>query len=378
MPRLPPGRLTSAQATSRSSAQQPGDGTAARSRRHRAAHRRAHPGRLADRGGDHASPLSRSTPRSSRNRPRRSSATPGSSPSRRISTTGKTEPTDAQKAAAKKIADQALADDHDGRQDAGGRRQGRLDRRSKASGGDLGWIDKDAAEDPVYIDAVFAARRRQADRRPRRRRTGPTGSVASPRSPRPSVDQAWTDEARRRRAQARGRTARSSTSEVIRQALDDKIVADATSAGKQRQVQELSIQAPADAAGRQGASRSATSSSRRRTIRSGASALPGDDPAWTEARARRPRPRTTRSRPTRAVRRRSPATRATRPRPRATTGPAASCRTSTSERARSTRSSPTRSSRPGLKPGDLLAARQERLRLARHPDHVPARRTSTR
>ena len=65
---------------------------------------------LATEAGHHGHARSRSTPRSSRSRPRRSSATPGSSRSRPRSTRARTSRPHAQKAAAKEIADQALAD----------------------------------------------------------------------------------------------------------------------------------------------------------------------------------------------------------------------------------------------------------------------------
>ena len=74
--------------------------------------------------------------------------------------TGKTDPTDEQKAAAKKIADQALADVTTGGKKWEDVAKAVSTDSSAAAGGDLGWIDKDAAEDPKWLDAVFAARRR--------------------------------------------------------------------------------------------------------------------------------------------------------------------------------------------------------------------------
>ena len=70
---------------------------------------------------------------------------------------GKTDPTDAQKAAAKTIADQALVD-----VTTGGKKWEDVAKAvstdvSKSTGGDLGWLDKTSTEDKAFVDALFAA-----------------------------------------------------------------------------------------------------------------------------------------------------------------------------------------------------------------------------
>ena len=77
---------------------------------------------------------------------------------------GKDEPTDAQKAAAKKIADQALTDIVSGGKSWEDVAKAVSTDSSKASGGDLGWIDKDAAEDQVVHRCRLRGRAGQARR----------------------------------------------------------------------------------------------------------------------------------------------------------------------------------------------------------------------
>jgi parvulin-like peptidyl-prolyl isomerase len=194
--------------------------------------------------------------------------------------TGKTEPTDAQKATAKKIADQALVDITTGGKAWADVAKAVSTDSSKASGGDLGWITKESAEDKAYIDAVFAA--------PQNKPTavlvaeGGTYLIGQVTEIAPAiVDSAWTTKLTD--AGLKLETYRKVVeSEVIRQALDDKAVAEATKADKQRQVSEIAIQAPATPP-------TAKAIKVRHILfspkddASGAADLPADDPAWTEA-----------------------------------------------------------------------------------------------
>jgi parvulin-like peptidyl-prolyl isomerase len=193
---------------------------------------------------------------------------------------GKTDPTDAQKTAAKKIADQAFADITTGGKKWEDVAKAVSTDSSKASGGDLGWINKDAAEDKAYIDAVFAAEQGK----PTAVLATEGGSYVIGRvteiAP-ASVDSAWT--AKLTDAGLKLESYRKVVeSEVIRQALEDKAIADATKADKQRQVSEIAIQAPQTAP--------TDKAIKVRHILfspkddpSGAADLPPEDPAWTEA-----------------------------------------------------------------------------------------------
>ncbi len=193
---------------------------------------------------------------------------------------GKEEPTDAQKAAAKTIADQALRDITSGGKTWEDVAKAVSTDASKATGGDLGWIDKDAAEDQAFLDAVFAAEQGK----PTAVLEGEDGSYVIGRVTEiaaEAVDQAWTTkltdaglkiEAYRKVVE----------SEVIRQALEDKAIADATASDKQRQVSEIAIQAPQAPPG-DDAIKVRHILYAPKDDPSGAADLPADDPAWTAA-----------------------------------------------------------------------------------------------
>lgn len=193
---------------------------------------------------------------------------------------GKTESTDAQKAAAKKIADQALTDITSGAKKWEDVAKAISGDSSKASGGDLGWIGKDAAEDPGYIDAVFTVE----EGKPTSVLVTDGGTYLIGRvteiAP-AAVDSAWTTKLTD--AGLKLETYRKVVeTEVIRQSLEDKAIADATKADKQRQVLEIAIQAP-----------QSPPSDKAIKVRhilfspkddpSGAADLAPDDPTWTEA-----------------------------------------------------------------------------------------------
>jgi parvulin-like peptidyl-prolyl isomerase len=193
--------------------------------------------------------------------------------------TGKTDPTDAQKAAAKKTADDALAAIKAGKTFEEEAKAVSTD-ATKASGGDLGWIDSTATEDPDWQAAVFKLDVNGmtdvilgADGT---YRIGRVTEIAPAQ-----VDGLWDQKlADAKISDSAYRAA--IASEVLRTALGDKIVADDSVAGLQKQVQELYIKAPSEDPG--------TGALKVRHILyspkgdpSGASSVPDTDPAWTEA-----------------------------------------------------------------------------------------------
>jgi parvulin-like peptidyl-prolyl isomerase len=193
---------------------------------------------------------------------------------------GKTDPTDAQKAAAKTIADQALVDIT-----TGGKKWEDVAKAvstdvSKATGGDLGWLDKNSTDDKAYVDAIFAA---EQDK-PTAVVEGEDGIYRIGRvtdiSP-AIVDSEWLDKLKE--AGLKVETYRSLVqAEVIRQGLEDKVVADASKPGLQRQALEIAIQAP-QAAPEAKAIKVRHILFAPKDDPSGAAALPSDDPTWSEA-----------------------------------------------------------------------------------------------
>jgi parvulin-like peptidyl-prolyl isomerase len=193
---------------------------------------------------------------------------------------GKTEPTAEQKAAAKKIADQALVDVTTGGKKWEDVAKSVSTDASASTGGDLGWINKDATEDPAWLDAVFAA---EVDK-PTAVIEGDGGDYligkVSEIAP-ATVDSAWLDKLRD--AGLKEDVYRKAVSaEVLRQELEDKAIADAEAADNQRHIEEIAIQAPSVEPGEDAVKV-------RHILYSpkddpdGAQQLPADDPAWTEA-----------------------------------------------------------------------------------------------
>ena len=252
---------------------------------------------------------------------------------------GKTDPTDAQKAAAKKKADDALAAIKGGKTFEEEAKAVSGD-ASATNGGDLGWMDTSASEDPDWQAAVFKLEPNAltdvilgADGT---YRIGRVTDIAPAQ-----VDQTWDQKLADAKISVAAYRA-AVGSEVMRTVLGDRIVADASASGPQKQVQELYIKAPRRPRPT-ARSRSATSCSRRRTTpvarpRSRRPTRTGRRPSSRRG------PPTTRSRPTPSSSTSSPGPRATRPRTSGMTGPAGSCRT-TAPTARSTRRSRPRSSR---------------------------------
>ena len=155
---------------------------------------------------------------------------------------GKTESTDEQKAAAKKIADQALLDITTGGKKWEDVAKSVSTDSSAQAGGDLGWIAKDAAEDPKWLDAIFKAEKDK----PTAVIQGDNGQYligkVSDIAP-AQADAAWLDKLKDAGLSLDKYRAEIS-SEVLRQALDDKAVADAMASDKQRHILELALQAP--------------------------------------------------------------------------------------------------------------------------------------
>ncbi len=193
---------------------------------------------------------------------------------------GKEEPTDAQKAAAKTIADQALKDITTGGKTWEDVAKAVSTDASKATGGDLGWIDKDSAEDQAFLDAVFAAEQGT----PTAVLAGEDGTYRIGRvteiAP-ATTDQAWTTKLTDAGLEIQAYR-EVVESEVIRQALEDKAIADATASDKQRQVSEIAIQAPQSPPG-DDAIKVRHILYAPKDDPSGAADLPPDDPAWTAA-----------------------------------------------------------------------------------------------
>ena len=193
---------------------------------------------------------------------------------------GKDEPTAAQKGDAKRIADKALAD-----VTTGGKKWDDVAKSvstdvSASTGGDLGWIDKDAVEDPKWLDAVFAAE----PNKPTAVVEGDNGTYYIGRVTdvaAPHIDQAWEEKLTDAGLKVESYRA-SVASEVIRQALEDKAVADAEASTRQRHVLELAFQAPSAPLGSDAVKvRHILFSPNDDPDK--AADVPADDPAWSEA-----------------------------------------------------------------------------------------------
>jgi parvulin-like peptidyl-prolyl isomerase len=193
--------------------------------------------------------------------------------------TGKTDPTDVQKAAAKKKADDALAAIKSGTSFEDEAKAVSND-PTKVSGGDLGWLDSTSSEDPDWQAAVFKLDVNGvtdvilgADGT---YRIGRVIEIAPAQA-----DALWDQKlADAKISQADYRAA--IASEVLRTALGDRIVADASASGPQKQVQELYIKAPADPPG-DGALKVRHILYSPKGDPSGASSVPDTDPTWTQA-----------------------------------------------------------------------------------------------
>ncbi|HEV7810340.1 MAG TPA: peptidylprolyl isomerase [Candidatus Limnocylindrales bacterium] len=192
--------------------------------------------------------------------------------------TGKTDPTAVQKAAAKKAADDALAQIKGGKAFEDVAKAVSTD-ASKTSGGDLGWIDATSSEDPAWQAAMFKLAANGVSDvilgEDGTYRIGRVTEIAPA-----EVDQAWDQKlADAKVSQESYRAA--IRSEAIRQGLEDKIVAADSASGPQRHVEQLSIKT------------STTTGSKAIKVRhilyspkddaQGAANVPATDPSWTQA-----------------------------------------------------------------------------------------------
>jgi peptidyl-prolyl cis-trans isomerase C len=192
---------------------------------------------------------------------------------------GKTAPTAVQKADAKKAADDALAQIKGGKAFEDVAKSVSTD-ASKAKGGDIGWLDADASEDKAWLDAVFKLPVNGLTDvilgTDGTYRIGRVTEIAAA-----EADPAWDQKlANAKISQASYRAAISS--EVLRKAIEDKLVADESQAGPQRQASEIYIaEAPADLGDKAIKVRHILYSPK--DDPSNASKVPDSDPAWSEA-----------------------------------------------------------------------------------------------
>jgi parvulin-like peptidyl-prolyl isomerase len=193
--------------------------------------------------------------------------------------TGKTDPTDAQKAAARKKADDALKAIQGGKTFEEVAKSTSTD-STAAAGGDLGWIDSTATEDKPWQDAVFKLEANGItdviEGEDGTYRIGRVTEIVAPQVD-AAFDQKLAD------AKIPADTFRSAIqSEVLRTALGDKAIADAKASKTEKQVQELYIRAPTTPPG-------ADAIKVRHILYSpkespdAAQTVPDGDPEWTKA-----------------------------------------------------------------------------------------------
>lgn len=190
------------------------------------------------------------------------------------------EPTAEQVAAARETAEQALEDITSGEKTWEDVAKAVSTDSSSSTGGDLGWIDREAAEDEAYLEAVFAAEpNTPTDVIETEGGTFLIGRVTDVAPA--TVDQAWEQKA----ADAGIDLAlyrRVVEAEVIRDLLEENAIAEASRPGPQRHVREIAIQAPQTTP-------SAEAIKVRHILYSpgddpqGAAELPADAAEWTEA-----------------------------------------------------------------------------------------------
>jgi len=196
--------------------------------------------------------------------------------------TGEITPSDAQKEAAREKAAGALAAIKGGTAFEDEAKSVSTD-TSKATGGDLGWLDSTSSEDPDWQAAVFKLDANGltdvilgADGTYRIGRV--TEIVPA------QVDALWDQKLADAKVSQNAYRA-AITSEVMRTVLGDRIVADASASGPEKQVQELYIKAPASPPG--------TGALKVRHILfspkgdpAGAKDVPPTDPSWAEAQSK--------------------------------------------------------------------------------------------
>ncbi|HEX3428877.1 MAG TPA: peptidylprolyl isomerase [Candidatus Limnocylindrales bacterium] len=196
--------------------------------------------------------------------------------------TGATTSTDAQKAAAKTAAQDGLAQIKSGAKTWDDVAKAISNDASKTTGGDIGWIDTTASEDANWQAAIFKLAANGVtdviEGVDGVYRIGRVTEIAPAQ-----VDPAWDQKLADAKVNPAAYRA-AVESEAIRQALEDKVVADASQSGPQRHVDEIKIAAP-----------QSTPLDKAVKVRhilyspksdpQGASALPSNDPSWATAQA---------------------------------------------------------------------------------------------
>ncbi len=196
--------------------------------------------------------------------------------------TGESTPTDAEKAAARAKAVQAVADLKAGQDWATVSKAVSTD-ASKDQGGDLGFIDKNAALDQPFVDAVVAAARDTptdvVEGADGTYRIGRVTEIIAP------VVDATLEQQVRDEGISLDDFRAALRREVVRVKLGDAVLATFLAPGPQRQVQEIYMQ--------EGSSESGPGAIRVRHILyspngdpANASKVPDTDPAWAAAKAR--------------------------------------------------------------------------------------------
>jgi parvulin-like peptidyl-prolyl isomerase len=194
--------------------------------------------------------------------------------------TGKTDPTDAQKAVARKAVEDALAQIKSGAKPWEDVARAVSTDPSKASGGDVGWLDSGASEDANWQAAIFKLDVNGVT--DAIQGTDGTYRIGRVTEIVPAqVDAAWDQKLAEAKVNPAAYRA-AVESEVVRTTLEEKIVADESKAGIQRRVQELFIAAP-QAAPAEGSVKVRHILYSPKGDPSGASKVPANDPTWTEA-----------------------------------------------------------------------------------------------
>jgi parvulin-like peptidyl-prolyl isomerase len=196
--------------------------------------------------------------------------------------TGQTAPTDAQKATAKKTLEDALAQIRSGAKTWDDVAKTISTDASKTSGGDLGWLDSNASEDANWQAAVFKLDVNGItdviEGVDGTYRIGRVTEIVPAQ-----VDAAWDQKMADAKVNPAAYRA-AIESEAIRQALQDKVVADASKSGPQRRVAEIKIAAPQSAPLDKAVKVRHILYSPKGDPQ-GASALPSNDPSWATAQA---------------------------------------------------------------------------------------------
>ena len=191
----------------------------------------------------------------------------------------KATPSDAQKAAAKKKAEDALAEIKGGKTFQEVAKTASSDPTASV-GGDLGWLDDTATEDEAWQAAVFKLEVNGVtdvvEGSDSWYRIGLVTEIVPA-----SVDQAWDQKLGAAKIPQDAYRA-AIQSEVVRTVLGDRVIADAKASKLEKNVQELFIRAPSEPPG-DGAIKVRHILYSPKDDPEAAQSLPESDPTWTEA-----------------------------------------------------------------------------------------------